>query len=66
MTTAYRDTATRCRRCSRVTKGCAPFTVTEQLELGTVEVAHVLLCQRCRSELRDVIGRTLAGEGVYR
>ena len=64
MTTAYRDTAQRCRRCERFVKGCAPFTVTEQLELGTVEVAHVMLCQRCRSDMHDVVRRTLAGAEV--
>ena len=63
MTTAYRDTAQRCRRCSRVVHGCALFAVTEHVELGVVEVAHVNLCQRCRSELRDVIGRTLQDGG---
>lgn len=60
--TTHRATLTRCARCERAAYSCAPLVVTEQVELGTVEVAHAMLCQRCRSELKDVLRVALRGE----
>lgn len=63
MTTAYRDTATRCRRCERVVPGCATFSVSWQHDFGTVTVAESWLCMRCRNELHAVVGKMLHDGG---
>lgn len=53
MTTAYRDTATRCERCERVTRGCADVLLLHDEGLVAVQVAKVCLCTRCRSLVID-------------
>ena len=63
MTTAYRDTATRCARCQRVTYGCGDFWVRWREELDVID-AHAWLCPRCRGEVRDAALRLMGGAQV--
>ena len=53
MTTAYRDTATRCERCERVVRGCGYVRLTTHEALMVAVLREVLLCTRCRSLVAD-------------
>jgi hypothetical protein len=57
MTTTVRDSAKRCSRCQRVTLGTAPLWLHEGREIVDV----IVLCTRCRTELKPQLVGLLRG-----